>query len=259
MCLIAFAWKTSPKYKLILAANRDEYFARPTEAARFRGDVLAGRDKLAGGTWLGISRQSRLAAVTNFRSADNQLLKSESRGVLVSDFLSSSRPAKDYVDELRSKKEAFNPFNLLLYDGSDLICYNSQSSRMEVLAPGIYALSNDHLGSNWPKQKRIVQSLRAILENCNAVDFEELLDVMLDSSQAKDDDLPKTGISLERERQLSSIFIRGEDYGTRSTSVLTLDFKNHCRFTESTHSMSGVTETSCNEAFTMMPVSVGKL
>lgn len=257
MCLIVLAWKTSPQYKLLLAANRDEYMDRPTMAASFQGDVLAGKDLQAGGTWLGVTRKGRVAAVTNYRSADNRSQTARSRGVLVSDFLAADCSVNDYLLQLVTQREQFNPFNLLLYDGQELVCYNSMTNQVDRIEAGIYALSNHFLDSRWPKQERIKQSLRGLLDANNnintAVDTEELFTIMADTELAEDSDLPETGVSLEWERRLSSIFITGEDYATRSTSLLTLDYQGQCQFIEKTYPQRGQDEISCSKSFTLEP------
>lgn len=257
MCLIVLAWKTSPQYKLLLAANRDEYMDRPTMAASFQGDVLAGKDLQAGGTWLGVTRKGRVAAVTNYRSADNRSQTAKSRGELVSDFLAADCSVKDYLLQLVTQREQFNPFNLLLYDGQELVCYNSMTNQVDRIEAGVYALSNHFLHSRWPKQERIKQSLKGLLDANNnintAVDTEELFSIMADTELAEDSDLPETGVSLEWERRLSSIFITGEDYATRSTSVLTLDHQGQCQFMEKTYPQRGQDEISCSKSFILEP------
>lgn len=261
MCLIVLAWKTSPQYKLLLAANRDEYLDRPTMAASFQGDMLAGKDLQAGGTWLGVTRAGRVAAVTNFRSADSRSQTARSRGLLVSDFLAAECSVSDYLLQLVTQREQFNPFNLLLYDGQELVCYNSMTNQVDKIEAGVYALSNHSLDSRWPKQERIKQSLKELLDvNTNidtevdtGVDTEELFTIMADTEPAEDSDLPETGVSLEWERRLSSIFISGEDYATRSTSVLTLDHQGQCQFVEKTYPQRGQGEISCSKSFILAP------
>ncbi len=251
MCLIVLAWKASPQYKLILAANRDEFFARSTATACFRDGVLAGKDLQAGGTWLGVSRQGRVAAITNFRSVESPLSVAKSRGILVDDFLTTELSAKDYINQVRSQREVFRPFNLLLYDGLELICFNSVTNRIDTLEPGIHTLSNHYLNSAWPKQKQIQQSLSDLLDDRGLTDIEpdDLFEIMADKTQASDSDLPETGISLEWEKHLSSIFITGEDYGTRSTSALLLTNERNLQFMEKTHTPSQPGKITCNERF----------
>lgn len=253
MCLVAFAWKASLQYKLLLVANRDEYLDRSTRAASFQGDVLAGKDLQAGGTWLGVTRRGRIAAVTNFRSVDSRSQLAKSRGLLVSDFLATNGSVQDYLVQLDTQREEYKPFNLLLYDGRELVCYNSKTNRVDQVEAGIYALSNQFLDSDWPKQNRIKQALKRLLDVKNSIDAEDLFEIMADDEPANDNELPETGVSLEWERRLSSVFIAGDDYATRSTTVLTLDYNRRCQFIEKTYPQQGRGEISCSKSFILEP------
>jgi len=249
MCLISFAWKMSAQYKLLLAANRDEFINRPTRHARFDGDILAGKDLQAGGTWLGVTRTGRLAAVTNYRSADSLIEGAKTRGALVSEFLSSDCSVADYLLQLGDRGENYNPYNLLLYDGCELICYNSKTNQAETLSAGVYALSNHFLSSDWPKQNRTRAAMTKLLEEKKSIDADKLFSIMMNTERAIDSDLPETGVTLEWERRLSSIFIEGTDYATRSTSVVMFDYHGACQFIEKNHSQQGVSEIACDELF----------
>lgn len=222
MCLIAFAYNVHPSYRLILAANRDEFYERPSSSADFwknHQDVLAGRDLKNGGTWLGITRNGKFAAVTNYR--DPSALKSDapSRGKLVSNYLTGKQDAAAYLKRISGKTGRYNGFNLLLGDDQDLFVFSSRGEKQK-LTPGIYGLSNHLLDTNWPKVVRSRKMLKAALAK-KGDDLEEALFALLaDRRIPPDEKLPSTGIGLEWERILSTIFIESPVYGTRSSTIL---------------------------------------
>ena len=224
MCLIIAAWKVSPEFPLVIAANRDESFARPTRCAAFwpdMPDLLAGRDLFAGGTWLGITRHGRFAALTNFRNPNEEKTTTTSRGALVSGFLLGSTPPLPYLDEIGAVGSQYNGFNLLVGDGKTLACYNNIEHRSETLAPGVHGLSNHVLNTPWPKVTLATSALGAALSNMP--DTDRLFSFLRDDSIADDASLPNTGVPLEAERFLSSIFIHSPaefNYGTRSSTAL---------------------------------------
>lgn len=249
MCLIVFSWKSDLQYKLILVANRDEFFERPTESARFRNDLLAGKDLQCGGTWLGATRRGKIAAITNFRDPPEAREPVKSRGWLVNEFLASDCSADHFVKQISVHKELYNPFNLLLYDGQNLIFYSSKTNFAVDVEPGIHALSNHQLDSDWPKVNRIKESLSALLSKDVACCPEDFFKIMGDSAQPNDIELPKTGVSLEWERRLAPIFIRGVEYGTRSTSLLRLDYQSKIEFIEKSHYPDRKSLITCEEIF----------
>lgn len=227
MCLIAFAWNAHPDHALLLVANRDEFHVRAAEPLawwRDAPDVLAGRDLQEGGAWLGVSRSGRIAAVTNVRGPDAAIRKPLSRGQLVADFLRGDESAAACADRLEHEAAGYGGFNLLLGDGKELrYVGNRPRFASEDIAPGAHALSNAQLDTPWPKARRA----RAVVETVvtrespgQTIDDAELLAVMADDTQAADEALPLTGVSLEMERLLSSAFIRTPSYGTRCTSLL---------------------------------------
>ncbi len=223
MCLIALAWNAEPEHRLLLLANRDEYHARPSAPLSWWPDmpILAGRDLLEGGTWLGLSRQGRVAAVTNVRGADAGRRFARSRGALVTDFLRDRQPAADWAAALAPQAGAYGGFNLLLYDGRDLVyASNRPSFGVALVAPGIHALSNAALDTPWPKVTAARTRLQWALSE--QADDDRLLDSMNDRHCADDTDLPDTGVGLSAERLLSPAFIRSDAYGTRCTSLLRL-------------------------------------
>ncbi|PKO31850.1 MAG: hypothetical protein CVU34_16835 [Betaproteobacteria bacterium HGW-Betaproteobacteria-7] len=217
MCLIVVGWRAHADYPLVVAANRDEFYARPTaEAAPWpeAPAVFGGIDREAGGTWLGITRSGRFAAVTNVREpgmAQGQC----SRGMLTRDFLLSRQTASDYAQGLAG--EHYSGFNLLLSDGESLVYCSNRDGAPRLLAPGVYGLSNHQLDSPWPKLLTARQRFAAALPALPADNA--LFTLLADDSIVADDELPQTGVSLEWERRLSAIFVKSENYGTRASTV----------------------------------------
>jgi uncharacterized protein with NRDE domain len=235
MCLYVFAYESHSNYRLILASNRDEYYDRPTEKAHFWAsspNVLAGRDEEKYGTWMGITTTGRFGAVTNYRDPSAQLLKADSRGTLVSNFLTNDISPEEHMLKVINKRTFYNGFNLLVADLSSFLYFNKNLSSMVILKPGIYGLSNHYLDTPWPKVKKSKQALVNYLKDHVVVEPESLFEIMTDTETAPEIELPDTGIGLEREKMLSSIFIQGTDYGTKSSTVLLIDHDNHVIFQE---------------------------
>ena len=223
MCLIAFAWNVHPHWRLVLLGNRDEFHARPSATLAHWPDspIMAGRDLQAGGTWLGVTAAGRCAVVTNVRDPQASLA-GWSRGLLVSDYLSGSRGASVQAQMLSAKAASYRPFNLLLFDAqAALFLGNHPQPHVRALDPGVHALSNAELDTPWPKTCAIRQRLRAWVERADD-DPLPLLAALADEQIAADDKLPDTGIGLERERWLSSAFVRGERYGTRASTLVAI-------------------------------------
>lgn len=226
MCLIAWNWQPDSPTPLLLIGNRDEFYARPAQTMHWwQGNtVLAGRDLQAGGTWLGLNRAGHLAVLTNFRSPEPQRQDAPSRGELVAGFLAGHTPAQDYLHALALKAHHYNPFNLLLFDGSTLLGLESRSARVLHIAPGISGVSNADFDTPWPKLQRWKQGLHTLAaRDAAALADDDFLRLMQDRIVALDADLPATGIALARERALSSPFIAVPDYGTRACSVVRLE------------------------------------
>ena len=218
MCLILVAWLAHPDYPLVVAANRDEFYARPTVAAARWADaphVIAGRDLEAGGTWLGVTDSGRFAAVTNVREPAKPK-GSQSRGGLTRDFLTGTRVARDCA--ARCTDDAFSGFNLLVADGETLCYRSNRDGPARELPPGIYGVSNHLLDTPWPKlataKARFAQALRHL------PDEQPFFDLLADDEIVPDEHLPATGVSLEWERRLSAVFVRSPDYGTRASTLL---------------------------------------
>lgn len=233
MCLILLAWQAHPDYPMVVAANRDEFFSRRTAEADFWGDasgVLAGRDLEAGGTWLGVTRKGRFAALTNYRDPARNKAGAPSRGELVSRFLTGLQSPEAYSAELESCAGRYNGFNLVFGDPSGIWCFSNCGEGERRLAPGIYGLSNHLLDTPWPKVARGKSALNAALGALP--DERPLFALLRDDSIAPDEALPRTGVSLEWERLLSAAFVRMPGYGTRSATVLLLDQTGNVRFIE---------------------------
>ena len=227
MCLLAWNWQPDGEVPLLLIGNRDEFYARPTKELHWwsetqhGSDVLAGRDLHAGGTWLGVSRSGRVAALTNFRSGLSQRLDAPSRGALVVDFLTGESDAAQTFERLLGHVADYNPFNLLVFDGQQLLGLESRSARIVTLTPGIGGVSNADFHTPWPK----LQTLTRALTPHTAVgmpDTASLMSLLQNTLPAPDEALPNTGIALSSERSLSPIFIKTPAYGTRSSSVITV-------------------------------------
>jgi len=222
MCLLAFGWQVDPEYALVVCANRDEFYARPTQTAHFWPDhphIFGGRDVEQGGSWMGISQGGRFAAITNIRNPATNRSDATSRGLLVSEFLEDERSALDFCLSLQTRGERYNGYNFLAYDGDKLVYQSNRYDQPVPLAPGVYGLSNATLDISWPKTVSAVKKLNKWLVQPGSVDQLALL--LNDRSTAPDQELPATGVSLELERVLSAQFIAEADYGTRcSTGVL---------------------------------------
>jgi len=218
MCLIVVGWRSHPDYPLVVAANRDEFYARPTaDAARWPDapHIIGGIDLEAGGTWLGISTTGRFAAVTNVR--EPAMTKgARSRGALTRDFLLSASPACDYASQIDG--ERYSGFNLLLSDGEDLIYCSNRDGQPRALPPGIYGLSNHLLDSPWPKLLQARQQFASALQQLP--DEAGFFDLLGDQTIVADANLPKTGVPLEWERLLSAVFVKSESYGTRASTLV---------------------------------------
>jgi uncharacterized protein with NRDE domain len=227
MCLIAFALDAHPAYRLVVAANRDEFYARPTAPAAWWGDapgVLAGRDLREGGTWMGVTRTGRFAAVTNYRDPGlAQKAGAPSRGALVADFLRGSGDAESYLRQLQERTTEYNGFNLLAGDEGGLFYLSNRAEGVRRLEPGVYGLSNALLDTPWPKVLRARSAMADALAVADGDGWDAMLwEALADRVIAADDSLPDTGVGAERERLLSPPFIRTEVYGTRASTVLTI-------------------------------------
>ena len=230
MCLIVFAWRPQSATVLRLAANRDEFYARPSAALSQWSDapgVFAGRDLEAGGTWLGVTAQGRFAALTNIRDP-RQKVGPRSRGELTADYLLSQISPAAYLDRLMPRATDYAGFNLLVGDTQQLWHFNSREGQARQLESGLYGMSNANLNTPWPK---LLRARDALGERIDSMD-EDVLELLTDSSQPADHLLPETGVGLATERLLSSVFIASATYGTRASTVLNLGQNGDWSITE---------------------------
>lgn len=256
MCLLLMALNTNPAYKLILLANRDEYYERPSASARFWDEapsVLAGKDLRAGGTWLGVTKNGRIAAVTNYRDPSSMKEGAPSRGRLVSDFLLGQEGPLEYLDKLDQEAGKHNGFNLIMGDKGRLYWYSNRGDGVQSLPPGIYGLSNHLLDTPWPKVAKSKDALAHLLSEQEDPSLEELFRILADHTIADDEYLPDTGVSLEWERILSPIFIVSPTYGTRSSTVLLIDVQDRVTFVEKTFDSDLDHATSVRYEFRVVP------
>lgn len=243
MCILFIAIKQHPDYPLIIAANRDEFHQRPTAKSRFWDDypdVLAGRDLQANGTWMGINKNGRISALTNVRDPQKIMPDATSRGELVSHFLIKNVHASEYLLRLRKTKNQYNGYNLLFGEWHNLWVYNNHTDHAQQLMPGVYGLSNADLNSPWPKINQGVAQLKSHCQQTGPIKTDKLFDILLNQTQSSDDLLPQTGVPIEWERKLSSIFIQSPEYGTRSATLLLIDKHNTAHWMEHTFDLSGI-------------------
>lgn len=234
MCLIALAWEKHPGYKLIVAANRDEFYDRETIPAHFwesDPEILAGKDLKAGGSWMGVNKSGNWAALTNYRDMRAIKAQAPSRGMLIINYLKSRSSPEEYMKWIAAGSGAYNGFNLLCGDLNELYYFSNVLSAPVRLAPGVYGLSNHLLDTPWPKVTAAKFMMDEELSQ-KEPDPERLLNGLYHSEIYSDDQLPDTGIGLETERNLSSIFIRMKDYGSRSSTILLIDNHDNVSFIE---------------------------
>jgi len=241
VCLIAFAWRSHPRYRLVVAANRDEYFGRPAAPAGFWDDhrnVLAGRDLEAGGTWLGITLNGRFAALTNYRNPADKKTGAPSRGALVADFLTGRTSAEEYVRLVEKGGVDYNGFSLLVGDVGSMFFFSNRGDRATRVAPGVHGLSNHLLDTPWPKVEKAKARFAALLDG--AFDSERAFGLLNDTERASGGELPSTGVSLELEERLSAIRILAVgDYGTRCSTALCFGQDGRIEFHERSYSEEG--------------------
>lgn len=237
MCLINFQFQQHPKYPLIVVANRDEEYKRPTKEAHFWEDepnLLAGRDLVQKGTWLGITKTGRFAALTNFRDPTLPM-RLFSRGDIVRQYLLGNTEPVAFVKKLSETRDDYGGYNVLVGDCHQLLHYNNILDETNIIQPGTHSLSNHSLNTPWPKVLKGKQRLEDYLSNAREeVEKEVLFNILADQERAKDEELPNTGVGLEMERNLSSLFIKIPNYGTRASTILLWDRENEVTFVERT-------------------------
>ncbi len=241
MCLIVFAHQMHPDYPLLVAANRDEHYARPTRDAQWwpdQHDLVAGQDLEAGGTWLGVTRKGRFAAITNHRNPPTTPENPRSRGLLTLDFLRGEMSPRDYLQGLSENGGEYAGFNLLVGSDGELAYLSNIEGGVQMLQPGVYGLSNALLDTPWPKVNRAKQALQLALAEPPTT--EQLQSTVARRQIEADTELPDTGVGLELERMLSPQFIVSDDYGTRAASSLLLANDGSIRFREERFGAGGV-------------------
>ncbi len=235
MCLILFAWQAAEHYPLVVAANRDEFHQRPTAAAGFwpaAPDLLAGRDLEAGGTWLGVTRQGKFAAITNYREPQHpEGRMRHSRGHLVRDYLTGREAAADYAAHLAARGQDYRGFNLLLGEPGALLHVSNRSDRAIEVSAGCHGLSNHLLDTDWPKVHWGRARLEALLEQ-DRIDPEALLELLANRNILPGDEPPGADPGLSPERITRQAFIVSPEYGTRSSTALLIDRDGEAVFVE---------------------------
>jgi len=257
MCLIFLSLHQHPNYKLIVAANRDEFYARKTVAAEFWNDhpqIVGGKDLEARkpdgtcGTWMAMNKNGRIAMVTNYRDLKNLKSQAPSRGHLVTDFLlSDSRPEK-YLKSIEPRASLYNGFNLIVGSAEELFYLSNYKEGIVNIENGFHGLSNHLLDTPWPKVRRGKEKMKILFEE-KKIKPEEILSALYDEQQAPDEQLPDTGVGLERERMLSSMFIKSPNYGSRCSTVVTIDRNNKVEFTERVYDFTTFAFTEKRFAF----------
>jgi uncharacterized protein with NRDE domain len=245
MCLVAIVWKAHPRWRLLMAGNRDEFHARPTAGLAAWGGVdglLAGRDLQSGGTWVGLDPRGHCAVVTNVRDPQTASSTGPSRGGLPVGFLAGTAQADRHARDLAVSAVDYAPFNLLLAD-ADSCEYVGNHPRLEhrTLAPGIHSMSNGGFDVPWPKTRRLDAAMRKWSET-DATDPAPLWQALADERVATDEELPDTGVGIELERRLSPAFIRGPSYGTRASTLIAIDYEGRGYISERRFGPNGVFE-----------------
>lgn len=242
MCLITFAYKTHPKYKFILSANRDEFYERPTSTVDWwqdHSEIIGGRDLQAFGTWMAMHKNGRFAAVTNYRDIQNINPKAQSRGNLPVNFLLNGQEPKHYANQVHKSGDNYNGFNLLVLD-DELVHVSNYDQNINAIQPGIFGLSNAVLDTPWPKVSKAKKSLKELIDR--EFTQEDLIEIMQDDSTAPDDQLPETGLDYEREKALSAMCIKTPDYGTCCSTAITIDYDGNVAFMEKSYPVGNRTE-----------------
>jgi len=252
MCLIVFAHQYFSDYKLVLLSNRDEYHERATAQAAFwpqAPSVFGGRDKVAGGSWLSVDCNGRLAAVTNIRKQPFNKAADLSRGLLVKNFLNQPLSAADFINELKKNDAQYALFNLLLFDESGLWHYSNDTHQIHQIDKGVHGLSNASLNSPWPK---LCEAVSALEHTEHAMHVSTLLNIMHSEVRPSDNKLPSTGVTLELERLLSAVFIKSKTYGTRCSTVITIDYENTLKFHELSFDAEGKSQAEVSQCIDIL-------
>ncbi|WP_417226977.1 NRDE family protein [Amphritea sp.] len=242
MCLILFAYNYHPDYKLILTANRDEFYSRPTRAMQYwpeQPELLAGQDLEQGGTWLGLTRHGRFSALTNHRNGLSQPQGQSSRGNLPLQFLLSDLSCNAFIEA--TDPHRFDGFNQLIDDGQQLCYLSNRATSLQPVPRGIHGISNAVFDTPWPKLVTAKQALKNSIDS-DKFDADTLIKLMQNPATYPDELLPETGIALPLERRLSASFIRSENYGTRATTAILIRHNGVTEVVEQNYDAAGKTE-----------------
>lgn len=234
MCLLLISFLSHPEYKLIVAANRDEFFKRPAAPAHFwdkHPNLLAGKDIKAGGTWLGLTTSGKFSAITNYRDIRNIKQNAPTRGKLVTDFLLNNDYTSVFANELKEKSDLYNGYNLIFGNLNSLNYFSNQTNTLYELKPGIYGLSNHLLDTPWYKVEKSKKLFSKILTKKNII-TDDFFEILSDETFSPDDLLPDTGLEKRVEQAISAIFVSTPEYGTRSSTVILVNNQNLATFTE---------------------------
>ena len=251
MCLIFLSYNQHPKYSFIAVANRDEFFERPAkqlDSWKEHPDIIAGKDLQEGGTWLGVSKTGHFSMLTNYRDMHNIKANAPSRGKLVLDYLISKINPADYLEALFSSASMYNGYNILLGTFNDPWYYSNQNDKIVQLGTGSYGLSNALLDTGWAKVNQGKKAFNRILED-EQLDTEALFSMMQSETLAQDDELPDTGIGYEKEKLLSSMFIKMPGYGTRNTTLILKDREQNVSIEERTFDSEANQKSTANFTF----------
>lgn len=253
MCLIFLALHHHPNYKLIVAGNRDEFYARQTAPADYWADhpeIMGGRDLEAGGTWLAMSTTGKISMVTNYRDIKNIKPNAPSRGHLVSDFLLTQDTAEQYVNQIASRKERYSGFNLITGTADELWYLSNYQEGIHKITAGVHGLSNALLDTAWPKVTIGKTKFEKQIQE-KVLQPDSLFELLFDDHPAPDQQLPDTGVGLERERMLSAMFIKSPGYGSRCSTVILIDHDNQVLFSERTYNLQTYHYTQNTFHFTL--------
>jgi uncharacterized protein with NRDE domain len=246
MCLIFLSLNQHPNYKLVVAANRDEFYARQTVPADWWSDhsqIVGGKDLEARkpdgtcGTWMAMNRNGRIAMVTNYRDLKNLKSVAPSRGHLVTDFLLSDQHPEKYLKSVEPNANLYNGFNLIVGNPKELFYLSNYKEGIAKIENGFHGLSNHLLDTPWPKVKKGKEIMKPLFEE-ERIESGKILNALYNERQAPDDQLPDTGVGLDRERMLSSMFIKSPNYGSRCSTVVTVDRNNKVEYSERVYDLN---------------------
>ncbi len=259
MCIILFSYKHPPGYKLVIGTNRDEFLDRPTSPLGYfdeKKNILAGRDLRGGGTWFGVHLNGKHGAITNYRDPALNNRSCLSRGLIIKDYLEGGESPKDFIRNLSKNGSLYNGFNILVGDLNTLYFFSNVTGSTQLLTPGLYGLSNHLLDTPWPKVKRGKDMLEKALARPEPKLQPSVFSLLKDISTPPEEELPITGVGIEWERILSTIFISSPSYGTRSSTFLSITERNEVTIVEKTfsHNKQGAFDSGKN-TFSFTPGS----